>query len=157
MSLTFARFMWRSNLSRGTNFLCRDFMMLFVNVVIIKNCAVLRFSSLFSSLVRFAMFGCNFALLSTSDLRSTLVRFAMFGCNFARLNRTELNFSTLYSTELHLDISPVRSTSLYKTLQHFTLLCLDITLLCYSSQNTTALRCTTLDFTTQDKTPIEYN
>ena len=46
MSLTFARFMCRSNLSAGTNFLRRDFRMLFVNVDIIKIFALLLFSSL---------------------------------------------------------------------------------------------------------------
>ena len=38
MSITLARFMWRSNLSFGTNFLRLDFMMLFVNVLIINLC-----------------------------------------------------------------------------------------------------------------------
>lgn len=46
MSLTLARFMWRSNLSFGTNFLRLDFMMLFVNVLIKKIIALLHFSSL---------------------------------------------------------------------------------------------------------------
>ena len=43
MSLTLARFMWRSNLSFGTNFLRLDFMMLFVNVLI-KIFAILYFT-----------------------------------------------------------------------------------------------------------------
>ena len=45
MSLTLARFMWRSNLSFGTNFLRLDFMMLFVNVLIKNHCfASLQFA-----------------------------------------------------------------------------------------------------------------
>lgn len=49
MSLTLARFMWRSNLSLGTNFLRLDFVMLFVNVLIKKIIALLCFTSVRSA------------------------------------------------------------------------------------------------------------
>ena len=107
MSITLARFMWRSNLSFGTNFLRLDFMMLFVNVLIKYLC--------FTSLL--------FAQQDSAGLNYTLVRFAplcftMLGYNFALLS-----FTQLLIAQLCLDATLLSCAMPYNTILGFASLC----------------------------------
>lgn len=129
MSLTLARFMWRSNLSFGTNFLRLDFRMLFVNVLIKYLCFTsLQFAQQDSAglnytLVRFAPLCLDITILyytihGYTRLNPTPRCLTMFGYNFALLS-----FTQLLVAQLCLDATLLSCAMPYRTILGFASLC----------------------------------